>query len=421
MDRLKRIKAVRLVLDVNTRYGQDGGGYLAASLTYYGFLSVFPLLLLALAGVGFVLAGDAQAQREWAGRLSESIPGLGPLIGDNIQALVDRRAGAGIIGVVGLLWSGMGLTNAAGYSLSRVFRRPEVQGFVQKKVWSIAATVGLGVLALAGVAISGTAAGLQAKGAVGLGLGAVALLVSLGLDVILFGVSYRVLTAGWGPPFRRLWPGAIVAGAGWTLLKTAGAWYAARTVANASEVYGTFGSVVGILAMLYLAARLFLYGAELNAVLGEDPDDKQEGGSDMPEQRVRQSADGDAPMDQSTVALVGSIASDVGTLVRKEVELARQEIVEAITARMKAVGALGAAAVVLLVGVVFGGLAAADALGQVMPVWAARLVIAGVFLSLAGIAAGFGLVRAKRPPLEPELTKQTVKEDVAWAKAQLRR
>src|SRR5687768_11004844 len=172
MDRLKRIKGVRLVLDINTRYGQDGGGYLAASLTYYGFLSVFPLLLLALAAVGFVLAGDVQAQREWAGRLSESIPGLGPLIGDNIQALVDRRTGAGIIGVVGLLWSGTGLTNAAGYSLSRVFRRPEVQGFVQKKVWSIAATVGLGLLALAGVAISGTVAGLQAQGAVGLGLGA---------------------------------------------------------------------------------------------------------------------------------------------------------------------------------------------------------------------------------------------------------
>lgn len=277
MDRLKRIKGIRLALEVNTRYGEDGGGYLAAALTYYGFLSIFPLLLLALAGVGFVLAGDLQAQRQWAERLSESIPGLGPLIGENLRSIVEQRGGAGVIGLVGLVWSGTGLTNAAGYSLSRVFRRPAVQGLVRKRVWSITSTAGLGLLALTGVTISAVVGGLQAQGTVGSALAAVALVVALVLDVILFLVSYRVLTAGWSPPFRQLWLGALVAGAGWTVLKTAGAWYATRTVANASEVYGTFGSVVGILAMLYLAARLFLYGAEINAVLLQDPDHEKKG------------------------------------------------------------------------------------------------------------------------------------------------
>lgn len=267
MKRLKRFKVVRLVLAVNSRYGDDGGGLLAAALAYYGFLSVFPLILLALAVVGFVLAGDPKAQADWASRLSESVPGLGSLVADNIDALVDQRSGAGAIGLVGLLLSGTGLTNAAGFAMSKVFRRPEVQGLVRKRVWSISATVGLGLVAAAGVVFSAAVGNKGATGAIGVGLSIIAIVASFALDVGLFAASYRVLTAGSGPPFRDLWAGSLLGGAGWSFLKIAGAWYATHTVARASEVYGTFGSVVGVLAVLYLAARLFLYGAELNAEL----------------------------------------------------------------------------------------------------------------------------------------------------------
>lgn len=270
MDRLKRIRVIRFALDVNTRYGEDGGGHLAASLTYYAFLSLFPLILLALAGIGFFLAGDPQARAEWGARISDAVPGLGPLIAENLESLVSSRRGASIIGLVGLVLSATGLTNAAGYALSRVYRHPEVQGFVQKRVWSLSATAGLGLVALAGVVVSSFVGGLRGTGAIGLGLSVGAALLSLLLDVVLFAVCYRVLTAGWGPPFSELWPGALLAGAGWTALKIGGTWFAARTVANASEVYGTFGSVVGALGLIYLAARLFLYGAEMNAVLYAD-------------------------------------------------------------------------------------------------------------------------------------------------------
>lgn len=270
MDRLKRIPIVRFVLALNTRYGEDGGGHLAASLTYYAFLSLFPLILLALAAIGFVLVDDPRAQAEWGQRISDAIPGLGPLISENLQSLVESRRGAGIIGVVGLVVSGTGLTNAAGYALSRVYRHPEVQGFVQRRVWSLASTAGLGLVALAGIAVSSFVGGLQGTGAIGLGLTVAAALVSFALDAALFAIAYRVLTVGWGPPFSRLWPGALVAGGGWTALKIFGTWYATRTVANASEVYGTFGSIVGALALVYLAARLFLYGAELNVLLFDD-------------------------------------------------------------------------------------------------------------------------------------------------------
>src|SRR5581483_4833740 len=251
LEAMKRNRFVARALQVNSRYGEDGGGYLSAALTYYGFLSLFPLILVALSVVGFVLAHDAAAQREWATRLAGSIPGLGSLIGDNISAVIGKRAGAGIIGVVGLLWSGTALTNAGGYSLSRVYRRPEVHGLIKQKVWSVSSTAGLGAVALAGVGVAGAVAGVHAKGVAGVLIAAAGILVAYALDVILFIVAYRVLTAGWGPRFAKLWPGAVFAGAGWTVLKVAGAWYASRTVSHASQVYGTFGTVVGALTLLY--------------------------------------------------------------------------------------------------------------------------------------------------------------------------
>ena len=267
LERVKRNRIVARALQVNSRYGADGGGYLSASLAYYGFLSLFPLILVALSGIGFILAHDPRAQAEWASRLAASVPGIGALIGKNIAAVVDKRAGAGILGVVGLLWSGTALTNAGGYSLSRVYRRPEAQGMIKQKVWSVSSTIGLGLVALAGIGVAGTVAGVHARSWVGPVVGVATVVVAYALDVLLFLVSYRVLTAGWGPSFSKLWPGSLLAAAGWTVLKVAGAWYASRTVAHASQVYGTFGTVVGALAILYLAARLFLYGAELNVVL----------------------------------------------------------------------------------------------------------------------------------------------------------
>ena len=124
---------------------------------------------------------------------------------------------------------------------------------------------------------------------------------------------------------------------------------------------------------------------------------------------------------RSMPELMRAIATDTSTLVRKEVELARTEIMEAVTARLKAAGAMAAAGVMLLIAVGFGGAAAAHALDGTVSAWAARLIVAGGFLLIAGFAVVFGMVRAKRPAMKPEKTVETVKEDVEWAKAQLKR
>jgi len=77
VERAKKAPFVTLALRVNSRFGEDGGGYLAASMAYYGFLSVFPLILVALSAIGFLLAHDAGAQAQWSSRLAGAVPGLG--------------------------------------------------------------------------------------------------------------------------------------------------------------------------------------------------------------------------------------------------------------------------------------------------------------------------------------------------------
>jgi hypothetical protein len=124
---------------------------------------------------------------------------------------------------------------------------------------------------------------------------------------------------------------------------------------------------------------------------------------------------------QSTLELVRGIASDSGTLVRQEVQLAKQEMMEAIFARVKAAAALGVAGVLLLAAFLFGARAAAAGLANVMSQWAAFLIVAGGMILIGGMAAVFGLMRMKGPSLAPEETQRTIKEDVEWAREQLKR
>ncbi len=411
---LKSNPLVRRAIRLNARYGEDAGGYLAASITYYGFLSFFPLLLLALSVIGFALAARPELQTEVRTAITDSFPGLQAIVGKNLDAIESARAGAGVIGLVGLLWTGSGVVGAGRNAIRLVNREGAPKGGLGEKAWLLGVTIGLGAIALTATGLAGVAVGLDADGPLGVAVRIGGAVVAFALDLGLFLLTYRVLGRG-DRSWRRLMPGAVFAAVGWTTLKFLGAWYATATVDRSGSVYGPFAATIGVLVILYLAARVFVYGAELNAVLQEE-----KGGGPVGDQRFdghAKTADGEV----STVRLVGQVAGDVGTLVKKEVELARQEITEAIMARVKAIAAFVVIGVIALFIVGFLGAAGAAALAEVMPLWLALLIVAGGFILLAVLAAVFGIARLKKPPLKPEKTKQTIKEDVEWAKAQLRR
>ena len=266
LERVKKNRVVARVLEINGRFGDDGGGYLAASLSYYAFFSIFPLLLLGASVAGFVLAGDAAGQARLASKLAGSIPGLGSLMGRNISTIVAHRGATGVVGLLGALWSGTGLVRAAGYALAKINRTKDPGNYFETQAWAIGSTIGLGLLVVLTTALSASVLKLNVHGPAKAGIVVAGIVVSLILDLTLFVACYKVLHRGPSSPVKRIWRGAVLPAIGWTVLKFAGSWYASRTVKGSTAVFGAFASVVGIMVILYLISRLFIFGAEINAV-----------------------------------------------------------------------------------------------------------------------------------------------------------
>lgn len=135
----------------------------------------------------------------------------------------------------------------------------------------------------------------------------------------------------------------------------------------------------------------------------------------------RSSSVGGDGHDRATAELVKDVVGGTQNLVRKELELARLELMEGVSAKAQAAGLGGAAAVLGLYVVGFLGLAAGAALGQVMAQWAAWLIVAGAFLLVLLVLGLVARSRARSTPLVPEKTKATLQKDVAWAKRLMRR
>ncbi len=284
-DRLRHTPVLGTALAVQERYRQDAGDQFAGAIGFFGFLSLFPLILLALSVAGFVLAGESDAQiAEVARTIQEAIPGLSAALGGGDEAtgigkaldtIIENRQTGGIIGLVLLMVGGLRVVNSAQTATLVIFRvdLAEMSG-VKRKLKQLMALVLLGLLALAGAVAGG------AIGAVGriefLGVMDVLapVLTTLGtfvLDVGLFLAAYRLFGTSKGPPTSTLLPGAVLGGLGWTLLKLVGSTYVSGQVENANELYGAIGGVIGLMLLLYLAGRLYVYGAELSAVRAPDP------------------------------------------------------------------------------------------------------------------------------------------------------
>lgn len=267
LNKIKQNRFIAFCLRVNARYGKDNGSSLAAILTYYGFLSLFPLLLLVVSIIGFVLAGRPEQQAIWVSRVAHGIPGLGDLLGQTLGKVVKARAGAGVIGLVSLAWTGLAIIENAEFCLGQVFKVERVKSFIRRKVEGFAIMAGLGAVTLTSIAVPAVFAGIKATGPASVALRVGLLLLTFGLDLTTFAVAYRLLIPQRGPGLGHLWQGSLFAAAGWTLLKLGGSWFVGRSVHGAAAVYGAFGAVVGALALINLASRLFMYGAEINGLM----------------------------------------------------------------------------------------------------------------------------------------------------------
>lgn len=253
------------------RYKGDAGDRLAASLTFYAFLSLFPLLLLGVSVLGFTLAGREELQDELFTALVREVPGLADTFAENLEAIRENAGKTGIVGLVGVLFAGLGGITAARDCLRLMWHQDPAEGnFVKSKLSSVVTLVGLGLTLLASIAISTIASSLvdALLEAVGFDTNPVAragaTLIALGLalltDVCLFLYLFKRLPkVDW--PTGRVLRGAVFGAVGFGVLKFLATYYVGRAVANNSDLYGPVGAVIGILLGINLIARFVLFAA----------------------------------------------------------------------------------------------------------------------------------------------------------------
>lgn len=244
------------ILSVNERFGAVGGGPLSSSIALATFVSLFPLLLVSIAVIGFVSSGDEGFTRTLIRDLG--LEGrAAQVFEDAISTAEDSRRAASVIGLGGLLWSGLGVVGSLQTGLNAAW---QVTGRgILDKLFAFRWLLGAGLLFLATAALGPALAWLPGA------LKPAGVLVGIGLTVVLFLWTYSSLgnsSVGW----RVHLPGALLVAVGFEILKIVGGIYVPRAVAGSSALYGSLGVVFAVLAWLLLYARLIMYGAVLNVV-----------------------------------------------------------------------------------------------------------------------------------------------------------
>lgn len=246
---------------VYKKFSDDQAGNLAALVAYYGFFSLFPLLLVAVTVLGIVLAHDPSLQHRVLNSALKNFPVIGTQLRQNVHSL--NRTGVGLgLGLVGTFYGARGVASAAQYAFNRVWDIPfsHRPGFPKNSLRSLAMILVVGGGMVITTALSGFGGG--GKGA---WLRVAAFAVALVLNTVFFWVGFRLGTSRDVRP-RDLWPGAILSAVVWQVLQGVGTFLVAHELRNASEVYGTFAFVIGLLWWIYLQAQVTLYAMEVNVV-----------------------------------------------------------------------------------------------------------------------------------------------------------
>jgi membrane protein len=263
----RRRRVVGLPLAVVYKFFDDQGNYLAAIITYYAFVAIFPLILISTSVLGFLLQGDGQLKQQ----LLDSALGQFPIVGDQLGrpeglqgsgSAVVVGALTALYGVIGLGQASQNAVNAA-YAIPRNSRLNPVISRLRSLLFFV-----LGGLALITLGVVSSLANHSEV----LGSGFAGSLVGDLTSVVLTGLVLTTmmrLALPERPAWRWVLPGGLAVAVMWQLLQRLGGLYVERVVNRVSEMNGVFALVLGLVALLYVAAIMAMLGIQINVVLAK--------------------------------------------------------------------------------------------------------------------------------------------------------
>jgi len=235
----------------------------AALLAYYGFLTLFPLIMVATTVLGFVLQGDPELRSE----IVESAVSQIPVLGDQILNQSGEISGsitALIVGLVSGLWGSTRAFASLQTALDDAWEVPIEQrpNLVVRRIHSLIGLLVIGGAQIATVTLTSIAgwADLGPINRVAIGVGVLA------VNIAVVTTMFRYLSAA-EVSWRMAWPGGVITGVAYTVLQLIGTQVVTRLLAGAHSVYGAFASVLAITGWLLIHAVVSLFAAEINAAI----------------------------------------------------------------------------------------------------------------------------------------------------------
>jgi len=243
----------------------------AASLAYYAIFSLFPLLLVLIAGGSYILNSE-QVYQNVTRIVQNNLPVSPELINENLSQVLDARGTVGAIGLLTLLWSASGFFTNLAFNINLAWSDSSRRNFLEKRLVGlgmIAGLSGLLILSLGLDWITNLVPFLNANSASTLGSSLWRLFSNLAswLTIfLLFLALYR-----WVPTANVHWNatfwGALITSIAWKLATTGFNWYVSSGLGSYSLVYGSLGAIVALLFLIFIVSMITLFGAHLCAAI----------------------------------------------------------------------------------------------------------------------------------------------------------
>lgn len=257
----RRYRLPGFVYAVIKKYGEDKVGYQAALLTYYGFLAIFPLLLVLTTVAGIVASGHPQVKATIIHGMTNYFPVLGSQLTDHVNTF--HRSGiALIVGILFVLYGARGVVDVFCYGVNHIWHEPhQDRGFFSDilRSFNIMFVGGLGLLSASVIAGFGTAPGHTA------GLRPLSIAINL---VILFGLFVFLMkaTLPHHVSAKQVRKGAATATLGLVTLQALGGYVLTRELHSLDALYSYFAISLGLLFWIYLQAQVLYYSITIAVV-----------------------------------------------------------------------------------------------------------------------------------------------------------